>query len=98
MPPTATLALVTTGVFVLNLPFGYWRAGLRKLSAAWFVAIHAPVPLVVAMRWAADLPFRWATLPVFVAAYFAGQFFGARLGRRTADSSWPQSTNRRDYR
>jgi len=82
MSAPATLALVSLGVFAVNLPFGYWRAGLRKMSAAWFVAIHAPVPLVVAMRWAAGLPFRWETLPVFVAAYFAGQLLGARFGRR----------------
>lgn len=73
------LALVAIGVFVINLPFGWWRAGLRKLSLPWFVAIHAPVPLVVALRWAADIPFQWSLLPLFVAAYFAGQFTGARL-------------------
>lgn len=82
MSATEILALVALGIFLVNLPFGFWRAGLRKMSAAWFVAIHAPVPLVVAMRWAAGLPFRWETLPLFVAAYFAGQFAGARLGRR----------------
>ena len=88
MPPGASvsslalLALAATIVFLLNLPFGYWRAGLRKLSPAWFVAIHAPVPLVVALRWGLGLPFRWTTLPVFVAAYFAGQWAGARLRSR----------------
>jgi hypothetical protein len=73
------LALVAIGVFAINVPFGWWRAGLRKLSLPWFVAIHAPVPLVVALRWAADVPFQWSLLPLFVAAYFAGQFTGARL-------------------
>jgi hypothetical protein len=74
-----TLAAILVLVFLLNLPFGYWRAGLSKLSPAWFVAIHAPVPLVILLRWGFHLPFRWATLPVFVAAYFAGQAAGARL-------------------
>lgn len=77
----ALLALAAAIVFLLNLPFGYWRAGLRKLSTAWFVAIHAPVPLVVALRWGLGLPFRWTTLPLFVVAYFAGQWAGARLRR-----------------
>lgn len=81
MPAPSTMALVALAVFVVNLPFGYWRAGLPRLSTAWFVAIHAPVPLVVALRWLFDLPFRWSTLPLFVAAYFAGQFAGARLRR-----------------
>lgn len=79
MPDPALLAAAAAAVFLLNLPFGYWRAGLRKLSAAWFVAIHAPVPLVIALRWLLGLPFRWTTLPLFVAAFFAGQWAGARL-------------------
>ncbi|HSQ09327.1 MAG TPA: hypothetical protein VLN25_01745, partial [Burkholderiaceae bacterium] len=33
----------------------YWRAGLRKFSPAWFVAIHAPVPLVFGLRFALGL-------------------------------------------
>jgi hypothetical protein len=78
----ALLALAAAAVFLMNLPFGFWRAGLRRLSAAWFVAIHAPVPLVIALRWGLDLPFRWSTLPLFVAAYFAGQWAGARLRDR----------------
>jgi len=77
-----TLAAILVLVFLLNLPFGYWRAGLKKLSPAWFVAIHAPVPFVLLLRWAFALPFRWATLPLFVAAYFAGQAAGARLSAR----------------
>jgi hypothetical protein len=67
-------------VLLLNLPFGFWRAGVRKFSFAWFLAIHAPIPVVVALRFWADLGFHWTTYPVMVGAYFAGQFLGARLG------------------
>jgi hypothetical protein len=45
----------------------------------WFVAIHAPIPLAIGVRYALGVPFRLATLPVFVAAYFIGQYLGARL-------------------
>lgn len=76
------VALVAALTFAINVPFGWWRAGLTKFSPAWFVAIHAPVPIVVALRFELGLPFRWATLPVFVAAYFGGQFVGARLRAR----------------
>jgi hypothetical protein len=86
MPGFELLALAAAAILVLNLPFGYWRAGLRKLSAGWFLAIHAPVPLVVALRWGLGLPFRWSTLPLFVAAYFTGQALGARLRRRRGDA------------
>ena len=73
--------LVAAAIVLINLPFGYWRAGVRKFSAAWFVAVHAPVPLAIGLRYSAGMGFRWSSLPVFVAAFFAGQFIGARLRR-----------------
>jgi len=66
-------------VFVVNLPFGFWRSGTRRLSWPWFVAIHAPVPLVVLMRWASGLGFQLASVPLLVGAFFAGQLVGGRL-------------------
>ncbi len=69
-------------ILALNLPFGYWRGGLPRLSPRWFVAIHAPVPLALGLRWIAGIPFRLVTLPLFVVAFFAGQFLGGRLRPR----------------
>lgn len=79
--PVLSIAAAVLCVVLVNLPFGYWRAGVRKFSPAWFLAVHAPVPIVVLIRHAAGLEFRWATLPVFVAAFFAGQSLGARWRR-----------------
>lgn len=76
-----TILFVTACVLLVNIPFGYWRAGVRKFSPAWFLAVHAAVPLVLALRFAVGLRFRWTTLPLFVVAYFAGQMVGARLRR-----------------
>ena len=78
---TGTVAyLAAIGVtFVINVPFGYWRAGVRKFSPQWFVAVHAAVPMVIALRYALGLPFRWGMFPLFVAAYFGGQYVGSRL-------------------
>lgn len=73
------LVMVAVGVFVVNLPFGFWRAGVRRPSAPWFVAVHAPVPLVVLMRYASGLGFQLSTFPVLVGAFFAGQLVGGRL-------------------
>lgn len=74
-----TVALIVVAV---NVPFGYWRQGVRKFSPAWFVAVHAPVPIVAGLRIASGLGFRWSTFPVIVAAYFAGQLLGGRLRGR----------------
>jgi hypothetical protein len=79
-PLAYLIALSVT--FALNLPFGYWRAGVRKFSPQWFVAVHAAVPLVIALRYSLGLPFRWSMFPLFVAAYFGGQFAGSRLRSR----------------
>ena len=71
-------------VCAVNLPFGYWRAGLVKRSLPWIVAIHAPIPLVWLIRAMLGLEWRLATLPMFVAAYFLGQWLGGRLRPGTA--------------
>lgn len=81
------LLVVAACVFVVNVPFGYWRAGVRKLSVPWCLAVHAPVPLVILLRWASGLGFELATLPLVVGAYFGGQLVGGRLrgGGRPGD-------------
>jgi hypothetical protein len=82
------LALAALGVFVINLPFGYWRAGLRRFGAAWFLAVHAPVPLVVGLRFVAGLRWHPVHLLVLAAAFFIGQLCGGRLRvRRKTDHS-----------
>ena len=78
-----TLLAVASGVLIVNLPFGFWRAGLRKFSVPWFAAIHLPILLVVGMRLLSGLGWRLATFPVLLGAYFAGQYFGGVLRRRT---------------
>lgn len=78
------LLTVVICTFAINLPLGYWRGGLRKFSLPWVVAVHAAVPLVVLMRYQAHIGFAWYTYPPMIAAYFGGQFVGARLRRRRA--------------
>jgi hypothetical protein len=73
------LLLLALLILFVNLPFGYWRHGLRKFSLAWLLAIHAPVPLVIGMRLGLGIPWRLETLPLFVASYFTGQLLGARI-------------------
>jgi hypothetical protein len=84
---------VTLAILALNVPFGYWRAGLRKFSLLWFVAIHAPIPAAIALRMAAGIPFRLSTLPVFVAVYFAGQWLGAWLRKSPVAYRADRSSN-----
>ncbi|NGP52590.1 hypothetical protein [Thioalkalivibrio sp. XN8] len=75
------LSLALALVWLANLPFGYWRAGEAKGSWRWVVAIHAPIPLVWLIRDVLGLDWRLATLPLFVGAYFLGQWLGGRARR-----------------
>jgi hypothetical protein len=71
-----TVALL---VFVINLPFGYWRASVRRFSLRWFLALCLPVPLVIALRIYSGHDFKLITFPVLVGAFFLGQFVGGKL-------------------
>lgn len=79
MPYGVTVAMLALVVLALNVPFGYWRAGTRRFSVPWFLAVHLPVPVAIGLRIAVGGGLRLATLPVFVGAFFTGQFLGARL-------------------
>jgi hypothetical protein len=63
-------------VVVLNLPFGYLRAGVKKFSVPWFVAVHAAIPLIALLRFVMGVGWRLNTLPLFVGAYAVGHFLG----------------------
>jgi hypothetical protein len=60
-----------------NALLGMWRSGLRRFSPAWFVAIHASIPLLIAMRLVLIRP-NWV-IPPEIGLAFVGQFVGARL-------------------
>jgi len=70
------LLIISLVVFVLNIPFGYWRANVTKFSLQWFLAIHLPVPIIVALRIFSDLGFAWFTYVFMVLAFFLGQKLG----------------------
>jgi hypothetical protein len=73
------LLAVACATLVLNLPFGFWRGGVRKFSLAWFLAVHLPVPLIVLLRLAAGIGWHFSTFPVLVGAFFGGQLLGSRM-------------------
>jgi len=73
------IVTVATLVFILNLPFGYWRANERKLSTRWFLSIHAPVPFVIALRLLSGLGWQLITFPILIGAFFGGQWIGGKL-------------------
>jgi hypothetical protein len=66
-------------VFLLNLPFGFWRARVKKFSLPWVLAVHLPIPLIIALRIYTGIGYRLVTFPVIIGAFFLGQFAGGKL-------------------
>ncbi|WP_457742845.1 hypothetical protein [Thermococcus sp.] len=77
--------------FLVNIPFGFWRAHTKRTSnkLEWALAVHLPVPLVVLMRYLAGLSWNFEGAPlilVFVLAYFLGQRTGGKLYLKAHES------------
>jgi len=79
MPFLHSIWFASGVVFLINLPFGAWRARSRKLSPSWFAAVHVPVVLAIGFRVLMGIRFMLATVPIFVGAFFLGQSVGGRL-------------------
>lgn len=75
--------LAVAGLIALvNLPFGYWRAGSRKFSLSWFASVHVPVILAIGLRLFLGIAFLLSTLSLSVLAFISGQFLGGWIRRR----------------
>ena len=75
------LLLLACAVALINVPFGYLRAGVPRFSPAWFLYVHGSIPLVVALRLAAGIHWSLVVGGCLAAAFFAGQSAGHRLKR-----------------
>ena len=73
------LFLAALSTLIVNLPFGYWRSRVPKMSWQGLLAIHLPGPVVILFRCLFDLGFKWTTYPVMVLAFFLGQLFGGMI-------------------
>ncbi len=71
-------------VFLINLPFGYWRQKCRKFSVTWFLAIHIPVPFIYFARNTLGVPFLW--IPVLIPPFWGGQRLGGAIRIRKVSS------------
>lgn len=76
------LTLITIFVFIFNIPFGYWRANVKKFSLQWILAIHLPVPFIIIARIYSNIGFELYTYPILVGSFFLGQFLGKYLYSR----------------
>ena len=70
------LVFISAVVLLLNLPFGYWRAGARRFSLPWFLAVHVPIPLTIGLRLVSGTGWHMATFPILIGTFLGGQFLG----------------------
>lgn len=75
----AWIALLLAVALAVNVPLGMWRRGMRRFSPAWFLAIHASIPLLIALRLAL-VGTNWV-IPPEIALAVVGQVVGMRLPR-----------------
>lgn len=73
------ITLAALIVLLLNIPFGYWRANVKRFSLEWIFAIHIPVPLIIAFRICTKLGWELYTFPILIASFFMGQFIGGKI-------------------
>jgi hypothetical protein len=67
--------------FGANVPLGWWRRYRRRFSPEWFFAIHASIPVLIAMRFALGMSY-WI-IPAEIVAAVVGQVAGSRLAARS---------------
>ncbi len=75
-------AIYIAAAFLLNVPCGIYRARLRKMSPAWFAAIHVSIPFILILRITMEVSPWW--IPLGLTAAVIGQVLGARI----APASW----------
>ena len=76
-------------IYIINLPFGYWRKNVPKGSLQWVLAIHVPVPFIFLLRMAAG--FGLETIPLFVIFFFTGQLTGGKIWKKMSTKMEPTS-------
>jgi len=77
MPTTLWITAIV--VLIINLPFGFWRAGTDKFKLSWFLAIHMPVPFVMVLRFYIKIDWQMTTFLILASAFLAGQFLGGKF-------------------
>lgn len=73
-------------VFLINLPFGYWRFKAARFSRQWMMAVHIPVPFVFLLRIVSG--FGLSAIPLLMLSFAAGQFAGGRIRKVTNKMSF----------
>jgi len=81
------ILVVSILCFLVNIPLGVWREHTKKFSLQWIVAIHASIPLIIALR--IGLHLHPVAIPINIAAAVLGQVVGARSEKKKRQAASP---------
>lgn len=73
---TLTLAIL---FFLINIPFGYWRANTKSKSLEWFLTIHIPIIIILLIRFLFGVDFSLISFLMNASAFILGQYTGKKL-------------------
>jgi len=73
------ILLLTFFTFIINIPFGYWRANVQRFSLQFILAIHVAIPLIILFRVLSGNSFEPMTFFFTVPAFFLGQLIGSKI-------------------
>ena len=74
------ILIVSIVCFAVNIPLGVWREHTKKFSWQWILAIHASIPLIIALR--IGLKLHPVAIPINIAAAVLGQLVGAHSEKK----------------
>lgn len=66
-------------VFLINIPFGYWRANTKFKSMEWFATIHIPVLIIIFIRFQFNIDFTIISVLTSIFTFILGQYIGMKL-------------------
>ena len=84
------ILLVSLLCFLVNIPLGVWREHTKKFSLQWILAIHASIPLIIALR--IGLHLHPLAIPINIAAAILGQVVGARSEKKKRRMTSPAAS------
>ncbi len=84
------ILLVSVLCFLVNIPLGVWREHTKKFSWQWILAIHASIPLIIALR--IGLKLHPLAIPINIAAAVLGQLVGAGKEKKKRQAASPTAS------
>ena len=79
MPHVAKYICVSFVIFIINLPFGFFRVRFKRFTRPWGRCIYIPILINIFIRYVI-LDWDWTAIPYFASAAILGHILGGLWG------------------